>query len=86
MEQDMNFVKERYELCAERIKEIAKVQEVPEKYRDYFKSEAEAAAKRGIRFYSMTNTGGVTWDFGVIPYEPFPYRRNADSGRRSDTL
>jgi len=40
----------------------------------YFKSEAEAAAKRGIRFYSMTNTGGVTWDFGVIPYEPFPYQ------------
>lgn len=40
----------------------------------YFKSEAEAAAKRGIRFYSMTNTGGLTWDFGVIPYEPFPYQ------------
>ncbi len=40
----------------------------------YFKSEAEAAKKRGIKLYSMTNTGGLTWDFGVIPYEPFPYQ------------
>lgn len=40
----------------------------------YFKSEAEVAAKRGIRLYSMTNTGGLTWDFGVIPYEPMPYQ------------
>ncbi len=38
----------------------------------YFKSEAEAAKKRGIRLYSMTNTGGLTWDFGTIPYEPMP--------------
>ena len=41
MEQDMNFIRERYELCIERIREIVKVQEVSEKYRDYFKSEAE---------------------------------------------
>ena len=41
METDMDFMKERYDLCAERIREIAEVQEVPEKYRDYFKSEAE---------------------------------------------
>ena len=40
----------------------------------YFVSEAEAAAKRGIRLYSMTNTGGRTWDFGVAPYEPMPYQ------------
>lgn len=39
---------------------------------DYFVSEAEIAKKRGIRLYSMTNTGGRTWDFGVLPYEPFP--------------
>ncbi len=38
----------------------------------YFRSEAEAAKKRGIRLYSMTNTGGLTWDFGVIPYQPMP--------------
>ncbi len=41
---------------------------------DYFKSEAKAAKENGIKFYSMTNTGGLTWDFGVIPYEPFPYQ------------
>ena len=41
METDMDFMKERYELCTERIREIVLEQEVPEKYRDYFKSEAE---------------------------------------------
>ena len=41
MEQDMEFVKERYALCVERIGEVAKAQEVPEKYREYFKKEAE---------------------------------------------
>ncbi len=41
MENDMTFIRERYELCVERIKEIAKLQEVPEKYQDYFKKEAE---------------------------------------------
>ncbi len=40
----------------------------------YFASEAAAAKKRGIRLYSMTNTGGLTWDFGVIPYQPMPYQ------------
>lgn len=41
---------------------------------NYFKTEAEAASKRGIRLYSMTNTGGLTWDIGVIPYVPVPYQ------------
>ncbi len=41
---------------------------------EYFSSEAIAAKKKGIRLHSMTNTGGLTWDFGVIPYEPFPYQ------------
>lgn len=41
MEQNMSFIRERYELCIERIKEIVKVQEVPEKYQEYFKNEAE---------------------------------------------
>lgn len=41
MEQDMDFVKERYELCVARIHEISKKQEVPEKYQEYFKKEAE---------------------------------------------
>ena len=37
----MEFIKERYALCVERIREIAQVQEVPEQYQDYFKKEAE---------------------------------------------
>lgn len=40
----------------------------------YFKSEAKLAKERGIRLYSMTNTGGLTWDIGVVPYEPAPYQ------------
>ena len=43
-------------------------------YGKYFASEAKIAKEKGIRLYSMTNTGGLTWDFGVIPYEPFPYQ------------
>ena len=41
---------------------------------EYFKTEAEAAKEAGVKLHSMTNTGGLTWDFGVIPYEPFPYQ------------
>lgn len=40
----------------------------------YFASEAEAAKKRGIRLYAMSNTGGTTWDMGSVPYEPMPYQ------------
>lgn len=40
----------------------------------YFLSEAKAAARRGIPLYSMTNAGGLTWDVGVVPYEPAPYQ------------
>ncbi|MBQ4160332.1 MAG: hypothetical protein IJD83_05320, partial [Clostridia bacterium] len=40
----------------------------------YFVSEAEVAAKRGIRLYTMSNTGGMTWDLGVIPYMPAPHQ------------
>ncbi len=39
-----------------------------------FLSEAKAAKENGIRLYAMANTAGLTWDFGVIPYEPFPYQ------------
>ncbi len=38
----------------------------------YFTSEAEAAHQHGIRLYSMTNTGGMTWDCGMLPYTPVP--------------
>ncbi|MBQ9543952.1 MAG: hypothetical protein IJV00_02350, partial [Clostridia bacterium] len=40
----------------------------------YFVSEAKAAKRRGIRLYSMTNTAGLCWDVGVIPYMPAPYQ------------
>lgn len=36
--------------------------------------EGAVAKKRGLKLYSMTNTGGRTWDFGVVPYEPMPYQ------------
>ncbi len=38
----------------------------------YFISEAEAAKRCGVRLYGLTNSGGRTWDFGTIPYEPYP--------------
>lgn len=40
----------------------------------YFLSEAKIAKERGIRLYSQVNTGGRTWDYGIAPYEPFPYQ------------
>lgn len=40
----------------------------------YFVSEAKVAHERGLRLYTMCNTGGLTWDFGVIPYEPIPFQ------------
>lgn len=40
----------------------------------YFTSEAKLAKERGIKLYAMTNTGGLTWDVGTIPYEPAPYQ------------
>ncbi len=40
----------------------------------YFTTEGQFAKENGLRFYSMTNTGGLTWDVGVVPYEPAPYR------------
>lgn len=40
----------------------------------YFSTEAEYASEQGLRFYSMTNTGGRTWDMGCAPYLPAPYR------------
>lgn len=40
----------------------------------YFTSEAKAIHERNIRLYAMSNTAGLTWDFGVIPYEPVPFQ------------
>ncbi len=39
---------------------------------DYFTSEAEAAARRKLPLYTITNTAGATWDCGVLPYIPVP--------------
>lgn len=55
----------------------------------YFVSEAEVAKRRGIRMYSMTNSGGRTWDFGCAHYEPMPYqwmRRYEAMGKAHDEL
>lgn len=49
---------------------------------EYFRSEAEEAKKRGIPLYAMSNTGGLSWDIGVIPYEPCPDQWN----KRNDNL
>lgn len=48
----------------------------------YFLSEAEAAARRGIPLYTISNTGCRTWDVGVAPYIPAP----AIWGERFDKL
>lgn len=40
----------------------------------YYASEARIARERGLRMYSMTNTGGNTWDIGGVPYLPCPQR------------
>jgi hypothetical protein len=47
----------------------------------YFSSEAKTAKEHGIPLYAMSNTGGLTWDIGVIPYQPIPYqwRRRYDA-------
>ncbi|MBE6958661.1 MAG: hypothetical protein E7447_05880 [Ruminococcaceae bacterium] len=39
----------------------------------YFVSEAKRAKERGIRLYAQANSGGMTWDFGTVPYQPVPY-------------
>lgn len=38
----------------------------------YFTSEAKAVKQRNMPLYTMSNAAGMTWDFGVIPYEPVP--------------
>lgn len=40
----------------------------------YFLTEAEAATRCGIKLETIANTGGKTWDFGAIPFDPAPYR------------
>lgn len=40
----------------------------------YFASEADEAHKLGLKLYTMANAGGLTWDFGTVPYQPCPYQ------------
>lgn len=40
----------------------------------YFLTEAEGATKCGVKLETLANTGGKTWDFGAIPFDPAPYR------------
>ena len=40
----------------------------------YFLTETEAAVECEIPVRTLANTGGKTWDFGAIPYDPAPYR------------
>ncbi len=40
----------------------------------YFTSEAKAIKERNIPLYTQSNAAGMTWDFGVIPYEPVPFQ------------
>ena len=48
---------------------------------DYFRSEAERAHLRGRRLYTQAMSGGLTWDFGSVPYQPCPqqWRRRWDA-------
>ena len=41
-------------------------------YSPYFQSEAQRAKERGVRLYTQANSAGLCWDYGVIPYDPFP--------------
>lgn len=40
----------------------------------YFRTEAETARSKNIPLYAMANTGGLSWDIGVIPYQPIPFQ------------
>lgn len=48
----------------------------------HFAAEAAAAKSGGRRLYAMVNTGGLTWDYGVVPFQPCPYQWK----RRCDAL
>ena len=40
---------------------------------EYFVSEAEACKRLGLRLGANAQSGGRTWDFGTVPYEPMPW-------------
>ena len=40
----------------------------------YFTSEAIAAKKKGMKLYTMSQSAGITWDFGTVSFLPMPYQ------------
>ena len=40
----------------------------------YFRTEAAQAKAAGIELWSNCNSGGLTWDFGNVPYQPAPWQ------------
>ncbi len=38
-----------------------------------FLSDLKYASEKGLKPYVMANTGGLTWDMGVMPYQPGAY-------------
>ena len=54
----------------------------------HFELEAAAAAAGKRKLYAMSNTGGLTWDYGVVPYQPCPYqwKRRWDALNATDGL
>ncbi|MBO7165969.1 MAG: hypothetical protein J6V88_00405, partial [Kiritimatiellae bacterium] len=42
----------------------------------YFVSEAERAKERGLKLYTQANASGLTWDFGVVPFQAVPFQWN----------
>ncbi len=54
----------------------------------YFASEAAAVHDRGMKLATIANTGGLTWDFGVIGYVPcvMQWADRLDAVRRAHNL
>lgn len=53
-----------------------------------FVEEAERAKELGLTLYSMTNTGGRTWDIGSAPYLPVPnqWQKRYENIRKAHAL
>ena len=43
-------------------------------FTDHYVAQAKAAKAGKRRFYTMANTAGLTWDYGVAPYLPCPHQ------------
>jgi len=43
-------------------------------FTDHYAAQAKAAKAANRRFYTMANTAGLTWDYGVAQYLPCPYQ------------